>query len=69
MPGLGGIRYTIGYRSVRYRFRIYTFYPWSAARCGNAAGRILYQTYGRAPFDSLKISHDNLVKMGYGEWF
>ncbi len=25
--------------------------------------------YGRDPFDSLKISHDNLVKMGYGEWF
>lgn len=26
-------------------------------------------TYGRDPFESLKISHDNLVKMGYGEWF
>ena len=26
-------------------------------------------TYGRDPFDSLKISHDNLVKMGYGDWF
>lgn len=26
-------------------------------------------TYGRDPFDSLKISHDNLVKLGYGEWF
>lgn len=25
--------------------------------------------YGRDPFDSLKISHDNLVKMGYGSWF
>lgn len=25
--------------------------------------------YGRDPFDSLRISHDNLVKMGYGEWF
>ena len=25
--------------------------------------------YGRDPFDALKISHDNLVKMGYGSWF
>lgn len=25
--------------------------------------------YGRDPFDSLKISHDNLVKMGYADWF
>ena len=25
--------------------------------------------YGRDPFDSLKISHDNLVKMGFGDWF
>lgn len=25
--------------------------------------------YGRDPFDALKISHDNLVKMGYGDWF
>ena len=25
--------------------------------------------YGRDPFESLKISHDNLVKMGYGDWF
>lgn len=25
--------------------------------------------YGRDPFESLKISHDNLVKLGYGEWF
>lgn len=50
-------------------FRIYTFYPWSAARCGNAAGRILYQTYGRDLFDSRKIGRDNLVKMGCGDWF
>ncbi len=26
-------------------------------------------TYGRDPFESLKISHDNLVAMGYGDWF
>ena len=26
-------------------------------------------TYGRDPLESLKISHDNLVKMGYGDWF
>lgn len=26
-------------------------------------------TYGRDPFDCLKISRDNLVKMGYGDWF
>lgn len=26
-------------------------------------------TYGRDPFESLKISHDNLVKMGYADWF
>jgi sugar phosphate isomerase/epimerase len=25
--------------------------------------------YGRDPFDSLKISGDNLRKMGYGDWF
>lgn len=25
--------------------------------------------YGRDPFESLKISHDNLVKLGYGDWF
>ncbi|MBQ4383980.1 MAG: sugar phosphate isomerase/epimerase [Firmicutes bacterium] len=25
--------------------------------------------YDRTPFESLKISHDNLVKMGYGDWF
>ena len=25
--------------------------------------------YGRVPLESLKISHDNLVKMGYGDWF
>lgn len=27
------------------------------------------ECYGRDPFDSLAISHDNLVKMGYGGWF
>ena len=27
------------------------------------------QTYGRDPFEALKISRDNLVKMGYGDWF
>lgn len=26
-------------------------------------------TYGRDPFESLKISHDNLVKLGYESWF
>ena len=26
-------------------------------------------TYDRAPLESVKISHDNLVKMGYGDWF
>ena len=26
-------------------------------------------TYGRDPFECLKISHDNLMKMGYGDWF
>ena len=26
-------------------------------------------SYGRDPFDCLKTSHDNLVKMGYGDWF
>ena len=26
-------------------------------------------TYGRDPFDCLKNSRDNLIKMGYGEWF
>jgi len=26
-------------------------------------------TYDRDSFDSLKISRDNLVKMGYGDWF
>ena len=26
-------------------------------------------TYGRDPFDCLKTSRDNLVKMGYGDWF
>ena len=26
-------------------------------------------TYGRDPFECLKISHDNLVRMGYGDWF
>lgn len=26
-------------------------------------------TYGRDPFESLKISHDHLVKLGYGDWF
>lgn len=26
-------------------------------------------TYGRDPFDSLKISKDNLTAMGYGDWF
>ena len=26
-------------------------------------------TYDRDPFDSLKISRDNLIKMGYGDWF
>lgn len=25
--------------------------------------------YGRDPFESLKISHDNLVNMGYADWF
>lgn len=25
--------------------------------------------YGRDPFESLKISHDNLVALGYGDWF
>lgn len=26
-------------------------------------------TYGRDPFDSLAISRDNLISMGYGSWF
>lgn len=26
-------------------------------------------SYGRDPFDCLKTSHDNLVKMGYADWF
>ncbi len=26
-------------------------------------------TYGRDPFESLRISRDNLIKMGYGDWF
>lgn len=26
-------------------------------------------TYGRDEFESLKISRDNLIKMGYGDWF
>ena len=26
-------------------------------------------TYDRKPLESVKISHDNLVKMGYGDWF
>ena len=26
-------------------------------------------TYGRDPFESLKISHDHLVDLGYGDWF
>lgn len=26
-------------------------------------------TYGRDAFESLKISRDNLIKMGYGDWF
>ena len=26
-------------------------------------------SYVRDPFDCLKTSHDNLVKMGYGDWF
>ena len=26
-------------------------------------------TYGRDPFDSLRISRDNLIAMGYGDWF
>ena len=25
--------------------------------------------YGRDPFDSLRISRDNLIRMGYGDWF
>lgn len=27
------------------------------------------QCYGRTPYESLAISRDNLVKMGYGDWF
>ncbi|MCI5650386.1 MAG: sugar phosphate isomerase/epimerase family protein [Fusicatenibacter sp.] len=26
-------------------------------------------TYGRDPFESLRISRDNLIKLGYGDWF
>lgn len=26
-------------------------------------------TYGRDPFESLKISRDNLIQMGYADWF
>lgn len=26
-------------------------------------------TYGRDPYESLKISHDNLVRMGCADWF
>ena len=26
-------------------------------------------TYGRDPFESLKISRDNLIKLGYEDWF
>ncbi len=27
------------------------------------------RTYDRTPLEALQISHDNLVKMGYGDWF
>lgn len=27
------------------------------------------ETYGKSAFDSLKISRDNLIKMGFGDWF
>ncbi len=27
------------------------------------------KTYDRTPLEALKISHDNLVAMGYGDWF
>ena len=27
------------------------------------------ETYGRDAFESMKISHDHLVEMGYGDWF
>lgn len=27
------------------------------------------ETYGKSAFDSLKLSRDNLVKMGFGDWF
>lgn len=26
-------------------------------------------TYGRDPFESLKISRDNLIRLGYADWF
>ena len=26
-------------------------------------------TYGRDAFESLKISRDNLIKLGYADWF
>ena len=26
-------------------------------------------TYGRDPFESLKISRDNLIKLGFADWF
>ena len=27
------------------------------------------ETYGKSAFDSLAVSRDNLIRMGYGDWF
>ena len=27
------------------------------------------ETYGKSAFDSLKLSRDNLIKMGFADWF
>ena len=47
---------------------------WECIEAGLAGGSEYFlieqdDTYGRDPFESLKISRDNLIAMGYGDWF
>lgn len=74
ISGIGGSQTLVFHATVR-GFCWWSSLPISACIQAGLDGGSEYflieqdDTYGRAPYESLKISHDNLVRMGCADWF